>query len=262
MIIYPLKSSIAFNILGLNIHYYGIILAFAIFLGITLIYKFLKSCDNSDYANVFIDNCSYIVLFAIIGARMFYVLGNFSYYKAHINEIIMINHGGISIFGAILFGILAIYLISKINKISCLTLLDVSAVVMPLCQAIGRWGNYFNQEAYGAPTNSFIKLYVDYSHRFIQFKNIEYYHPAFLYESILDFILFLVLFYFFKKNKNKKLKSSAFVCIYLMAYSVIRIFVESIRIDSILNVGSVPVAIIISAMTFLISAIALIKLNK
>ena len=66
MIIYPLKSSIAFNILGLNIHYYGIILAFAIFLGITLIYKFLKSYNNSDYANIFIDNCSYIVLFAII----------------------------------------------------------------------------------------------------------------------------------------------------------------------------------------------------
>ena len=172
----------------------------------------------------------------------------------------MINHGGLSIFGAILAGIISIYVLSKTKKFNFTEHVDVIAVVFPLCQAIGRFGNYFNQEAYGAPCNSFIKLFVDKEYRYAQYSNIEYYHPTFLYESMLDIIIFLILFFSLFKFKN--LKTGTITALYLVFYSFVRYFIEGIRIDSVLNVGNYPIAQIFSILIFVIGLISLILINK
>lgn len=257
-IIYPLKSSIAFYIFNYPIHWYGIIISFAILVGIVSAYFTVKNKYSYEHALKFLDFSPMIILYSILGARIFYVLGDFGFYLKNPAEIIMLNHGGLSLWGAILFGIISLFLYSKHLKIDFLKNLDMFALFMPLCQAIGRWGNYFNQEAYGYPSNSFAKLFVDSSHRFDNYLNVEFYHPAFLYEMALDFILFLMLFFLFK---NKTLKDGTITCLYLIFYGLIRIFMEQIRIDSVCYVFNLPIASLISFFAIIIALISLIVIN-
>ena len=261
IVLYPPLSQNAFHIFNLTVRWYGIILSFAIFAGIVLSALLIKKfISHKDY-ELYLDIMPVVVISAILGARIFYVLGNFSYYLTSPNEIFLINHGGVSIYGAIIFGLLAIYLYSKKYKFNLPKYLDIIALTMPLCQSIGRWGNFFNQEAYGAAYNGFLKMYISEQFRYPQYKNIEFYHPAFLYESILDLILFFILFFIFFKFKN--IKSGSILYLYLILYASIRIIVESIRIDSTLYIANIPVATLISIIIFFISfSLLLVKSIK
>jgi len=260
MILKAFTSPIAFNLFGFQIYWYGIIMAIAIFTGIALTSYLLKRYVSDKDHTLFTDFAAYIVLFAVLGARLFYVIGSWEFYYNNPNEIFLINHGGLSIYGAIIFGIIAIFSLSKIYKFNMLKYCDVIATVFPLCQSIGRWGNFFNQEAYGRPYNGFLQLYIDEMHRKTNFQNIEYYHPAFLYESILDLALFILLIFIFLKCKN--IKQGTIFLIYLFLYSIIRIIVESIRIDSVCFVFNIPVAMFISIITAVISAFILFIIYK
>ncbi|MBR1616975.1 prolipoprotein diacylglyceryl transferase [bacterium] len=244
MILYAPQNPVAFNILGFDVRWYGLIMTCAIFVGIFLGYQIIKRKFSQNEANIFIDIAPYVVILSIIGARLFYVIGAFGYYMEHPLDIIMLNHGGLSLWGSVLFGILSIYFISIKYKFNFLKYLDVFSLVMPLCQSIGRWGNFINQEAYGKPTNSFIMLFVEPKYRQGNLMDVEYYHPAFLYESILDFCLFLILFFVFLKFKD--LKYGYMTSFYLVSYGSIRLITESIRQDSILNVFNMPIATILS----------------
>lgn len=124
-----------------------------------------------------------------------------------------------------------------------------------LAQSIGRWGNFFNSEAFGTPTNLPWKLYISPIHRPLEYVNFEYFHPTFLYESILDFLIFLILILSFKKLSDK---SGSLACICLILYSLVRIFVESFRIDSTLYINGYPIAQIVSAITIILSSIFLV----
>lgn len=235
-------------------------MALSFFIGILFAYfLFKKKCDIKT-ADKFIDYSPFIILISIIGARLFYVIGNFNFYANNLSEIIKINHGGLSIFGAIIFGLISLYIFSKINKFDFLCHCDILAVIFPLCQAFGRLGNYFNQEAFGSNCNTFVKLYVDSAFRPIHLKQYEYFHPTFLYESALNLILFFALLFIFFKFKN--LKKGTIFCFYLIFYSIIRFFVESIRIDSILNIAGMPIAQVISIIIFCFGLILLILINK
>lgn len=235
------KNSIAFYLFNFPVRFYGITMGFAIIVGFIFSYYFLKKKYSQSEADKFVDYSPFLILFSILGARLFYVVGLYRYYLYNPFEIIMINHGGISIWGAIIFGILSLIVLSKIFKFNLINHMSVIALILPICQAIGRWGNYFNQEAFGRPSNTFIKLYVTSSSRPQEFSNIEYFHPTFLYESILNIIAFLILFTFFRNSKG-----TVIVSIYLILYSIIRIIIENIRIDSIYNIFNIPIAIIIS----------------
>lgn len=259
IILTPPNSPILFNIFNLQIRYYGVIMAFSIFCGIFLSYFLIKKRLSNTLAESFLDDIPYVIFFAILGARLFYVIGEWEYYVKNPIETILLNHGGLSIWGAILFGIISALVVFRNQKDNLYKYLDIFALVMPLCQAIGRWGNFFNQEAYGRPTNYFIKLYVDYKYRYEDFADISYYHPAFLYESVLNFALFVFLIVVFFRYKNKKIKDCTVFYLYLIFYSIIRIFVESIRIDSILYIDSVPVAQVISFIVLIIAVIGIIK---
>ena len=234
----------------------------AILVGVIVANKIIaKKYSNTD-SEFFFDSLIYVLLASIFGARAFYVVGNLNFYLQNKSEIFMINHGGLSIFGAIFFGILALTIYSKMKKKEVLKYLDIYALVMPLAQSIGRFGNYFNQEAFGAPIiNNFpVKLFVSEFFRPVQFKNFEFFHPTFLYESALDLVLFLLLITFFFK-KEKIFKGEIFL-LYLIFYSIIRFFIEGIRIDSVLNVYSMPVVRIICVFVFVISLILFFILKK
>ncbi len=258
-VIFPPKSPVAFNFFDIPIYWYGIIMTASIFIGLIISYILILKKYSKNEAENFLDFIPFVIIFAIIGARIFYVFGNLDFYLNRPYEIIMINHGGLSIWGGLFFGILSFIFFSKKYKLNSLKLFDVLALTMPFCQAIGRWGNYFNQEAYGKPVNSFIKLFVDLKHRNAELLSTQFYHPAFLYESLLNLVLFFLLLIIFLKNKN--LKNGTIFYLYLIFYSIIRMFVESFRIDSVLYVNNFPIASVISFVVLIIAIILLIK-NK
>ena len=258
-VIYPPTSPIAFEIFNFSIRWYGIILAFSIFTGVILGYFLFLKKEGKKAAEVFLDSIFHVVVFSIIGARIFYIIGDFNFYSNHPKEMILINHGGLSIYGAIIFGILTLIIYLSLKKENIYRYLDFFALLMPLCQAIGRWGNYFNQEAFGKPSLSFLKLFVDYTQRPLAYANYEYFHPTFLYESVLNFILFLILILLFLK---KDLKNGIIFSLYLIFYSIIRIIIESIRIDSVMNISSIPIATILSIAILLFGLLNLFFIFK
>lgn len=236
-------GEIAFSIFNFPVYYYGIILAFAIFTGVYTAYLLYKKYyDTAKAANI-IDFSPFIILIGIVGARLYYCLVNLPYYISRPLEIFYIRQGGLSIHGMIIAGLISLYFFAKKYKMSFLKLIDVFLCGTALAQSVGRWGNFFNSEAFGTPTNLPWKLYIPVSHRPVEFINFEYFHPAFLYESILDFLIFIFLLSFFKKF-SKKPGTSA--CIYLILYSIVRIIVEQCRIDSVLNIEGLPIAQIVS----------------
>jgi phosphatidylglycerol:prolipoprotein diacylglycerol transferase len=245
-------SEIAIQIFNFPVYYYGIILAFAILTGVYVAdFLYRKYYDKVSYIFDFIP---YVIIFGIIGARLYYCLVNFSYYKIHLTEVFNIRQGGLSIHGMIIFGILALWIFSKKYKIQIFKLLDSFLCATALAQSIGRWGNFFNSEAFGAPTNLPWKLYIPVSHRPLEYINFDYFHPTFLYESILDFLIFITLLALFKKYSKTPGKITA---LYLILYSLVRIFVEHFRIDSILNVFNIPIAQVMSFILLFIGIILL-----
>ena len=266
LILYPVKSQIAFSVFNYPVRFYGIFMTVAILVGVLVANKVIVKKYSTEESEFFIDSLIYVLIASIFGARAFYVLGNLDFYLQNKSEIFMINHGGLSIFGAIFFGILSLIIYSKIRKKEVLKYLDIYALVMPLAQSIGRFGNYFNQEAFGSPiVNNFpIKLFVEENFRPLGFKNFEFFHPTFLYESALDLILFIFLISFFLKKvfkEGKTFKGEIFF-LYLIFYSIIRFFIEGIRIDSVLNIFSMPVVQVICVFVFLISLILFFILKK
>ena len=251
-------SQIICTVFGLNIYYYGVILALAIVFGV-----FISEYFGNKYFRLkketIIDMSPYVIIFGIIGARLYYCLLNFGFYFRFPTEILAVRHGGISIHGAILGGVIGLLIFSIRHKLSALKLADVSVLGLSIAQAIGRWGNFFNSEAYGYPTNLPWKLYIAPQYRQIPYENYQYFHPTFLYESILDLLIFVFLYVMVRKNLNTK--DGNLALIYLVLYSIIRIFVEYLRIDSVLYIKGIPVAIIVSVGIILVSSVILLIRN-
>ncbi len=254
------KTPIIFSIFNYQVHWYGIILVIAISVGLSFTYYLIKKNINKTEAEDFLDFSPLLIISSLVGARLFYIIGSFEFYKNNPKEIFLINHGGISIWGAIIFGIFAFYLYLKKKKYNISEYFDFIALAMPISQAIGRWGNFFNQEAYGKPTNSFIKLYIGNNHRYSEYYDIDFYHPTFLYESVLNIVLFVALLFIFSKFKN--LKKGTIFYLYLIFYGIIRIFVEHFRIDSVLYVDNFPIAQVISFFVIIFAGFGLLNINK
>lgn len=252
-------SQIICTVFGVHIYYYGVILALAIMAG-TLISEYISEKFYKLKKDTIIDLAPYLVIFGIIGARLYYCLLNYDFYLRFPTEILAIRHGGISIHGAIVGGLIGLIIFAKRHNISIFKLCDISAIGLTLAQAIGRWGNFFNSEAFGRPTELPWKLFIAPQYRPIPYHDYEFFHPTFLYESIMNFILFVILF-FIAKNQIQK-KEGNIALIYLIAYSVIRIFVEHLRIDSVRYIHGFPVAIIVSVGIIILATIALVFNNS
>lgn len=254
-------SQIICTIFGVHIYFYGVILAFAIVVG-TFVSDYIGTKFFNLKKETMIDLSPYLVMFGIIGARLYYCLLNYDFYLRFPTEILAVRHGGISIHGAIIGGLIGLYIFSKRHKTSPKTLCDVSVIGLVLAQSIGRWGNFFNSEAFGYPTMLPWKLYIAPQYRPIPFTDYEYFHPTFLYESVLDFGIFLLLFFAVNKRFQFTQKSGNIALSYLILYSLVRIFVEHFRIDSVCYIHGVPVAMAVSACIIVLSTLALIFNNR
>ena len=247
-------GAIVFQIGSLSVRWYGILMAVAFLICYYLAEKLIvrNDLDLNHFGNLIF----LVLIFSIVFARLYFVLLNWEYFQNHLDEIPKIWYGGQSIHGGILGCILAAYLYSKASKISFYKYIDVIVVMAPLGQAIGRWGNFFNNEAFGKPIHSgLLKLYIPKEFRPDAYIHNDYFHPTFLYESILDLAIFIYLFKMFPQWKNEPGKT---FWVYLLCYSVVRFLVEFLRTDSIYFYGVFSYAHVVSILLILISSFALI----
>ncbi len=229
----------------LIIRWYGLLIASAVLIGVSLS-QYLAKRRNVD-PNLLGDLVIWLVIGAIPAARLYYVLFEWKQYSQHPEQIIAIWNGGIAIHGAIIGGTLAAIIFSRIQKISFWQLADLVAPSLILGQAIGRWGNFFNSEAFGDPTDLPWKLYIPQQRRPLNFINFEYFHPTFLYESLWNLmVLGLLLTLFFRGLKGKpRLKVGTLALVYMVAYSLGRVWIEGLRTDSLM-IGPLRIAQIVS----------------
>ena len=230
---------IAFNIFGLTIRWYGIFISIGMMVGI-LLADFtcrLKSVNYDEFLNIVL--ISFPV--AIIGARAYYVIFEFNQYKDNLIEVFYIRQGGLAIHGGIIFGMIAALIYTRCKKENLLEFADVAAPSIIIAQAIGRWGNFFNSEAHGGPvTGGFISKFPNFIQKGMLIDG-TYYHPTFLYESIWNVIVCLLLIYLLTKT----IKFGTVFFSYIGLYSLGRFFIEGLRTDSLMF-GGIRVAQLIS----------------
>ncbi len=249
---------IMFSLFGIEIHWYSILILIGIIIGLIILEKEAKKFK---YPKELIFNiCFWAIIFGIIGARIYYVIFNFSYYQNNLLEIFAIWNGGLAIHGGIIAGVITVIFFAKKYHLNFLKLLDMAAPSLILAQAIGRWGNFFNGEAHGIAV-SLSKLQDLLVPNFIiEGMNIGgiYYLPTFYFESLwclLGFIILIII------RKMKYIKIGATTSIYLMWYSFGRFFIEAWRTDSLM-IGGFKVAQIISVMLFITGLVYLIYLSR
>jgi phosphatidylglycerol:prolipoprotein diacylglycerol transferase len=201
-------------------------------------------------------NCAlYCFLGGVIGARIYYVSLKADYFARHLLEIPATWLGGLSIHGGLVGATIAGALYCRNEKLKFWSMCDLLATVMPLAQAIGRWGNFFNSELYGLPVpDSFpVKLFIAPDYRLSIYRNASFYHPTFLYESVLDAALFVLLLKLVLP-RAKNYPGLTFMT-YLSGYSIIRLIVEPIRVDSFASVGGIQSPIIASIVMLIVALI-------
>lgn len=241
----------------IQIYWYSIMILVGIILSAIVMLKECKrfNIDNDFMLNLFF----YIIPIAIIGARIYFVIFNIDYYSNNFIEIFRIWEGGLAIHGGIIAGLFFIVYYCKKHKQNIWKILDIAVVGLIIGQIIGRWGNFFNQEAYGSVTTlSYLKS-LHLPTFIINGMNINgmYYHPTFLYESILNFIGLVILLIIRRKN----IKVGQLSSIYLIWYGAVRFFIEILRQDSLM-LGNIKVAQLISILMVMIGITIFIKKAK
>lgn len=243
-------SPFAFSIGGLTVRWYGLIIAIGLCLAVAYGCKVAKRFDIT--ADKLL-NCVIVgTITGIIGARLYYVLFSWDMYKDDLMGIFRINEGGLAIYGGIIGALIGGLIVAKITKMNIAGLLDVAALGFLIGQGIGRWGNFFNQEAYGTATDLPWRMVSEGT-------NMVGVHPCFLYESIWCLLGF-VLLHFFSKSKFRKYYGQVGL-IYLVWYGFERMFVEGLRTDSLYTpILGLRVSQVLSFVLFGAGIIALIIL--
>ncbi|MBE5959403.1 MAG: prolipoprotein diacylglyceryl transferase [Lachnospiraceae bacterium] len=257
------------------IAYYGMIIALGILSGIMIVcFQAKRTGQNVD---TYLDFAVYIIVSCIIGARIYYVVFQWDYYKDHISEIINLREGGLAIYGAVIVGVIGAYIYGKVKKVNYALLGDTAIVGLVTGQIIGRWGNFFNREAFGGvakDSNPFaMRLYFDdyfsiydvpkavldgmekmtgKTAEVLGYVQVE---PTFLYESCCNIIVLAILMFMTKRKKF----DGQIVLLYLMGYGTVRFFVEGLRTDQLMMpVLNYPVSRLLSAILVVVSLIVMI----
>ena len=246
-------QAIAFNIGPLTVRWYGLFIVLGILAGffIALYLAKKKQVDTDHFYNLFF----YFIIFGLVAGRFAHVLSEWAYYKDHLADVYKIWQGGTAFFGVLIGCLLTLIIYCKIKKISFWLLSDILAVAAPLAQAIGRWGNYFNQEIVGQPTNLAWGLPIDFGKRPIGYEAYQYFHPVFLYESMADIIIFIILFFFI--SRKKYFKQGDTILIYFILYSLARFSFDFLRAEAV-NIGPLVWTQWVSIILIVVSLVILI----
>lgn len=250
------------SVFGFDIAYYGITIAIAMIVGISIaLHEAKRTGQNQD---TYLDLLMLTMLTSVVGARIYYVIFSWDNYKDNLGEILNIRNGGLAIYGGIIAGAITVFIYSKITKMKFLQIADTVCMGLVAGQIIGRWGNFFNREAFGEYTNNLLAMQLPVSavrkneitsamwNHVVTIGGVEYIqvHPTFLYEGLWSFMVLLFLFWF---RKRKKFEGELFFC-YLVGYGAGRFWIESLRTDQLLLPGiHVPVSQMLSAVLVVVS---------
>lgn len=237
-----------FELFGLTIAFYGLIIAIGMLLGFTLTNH--ESNRLGYPKDIWWDFAVPAILFSILGARLYYVIFSWDYYGKHLDQLFNIRAGGLAIYGGVIGGFLTLVVFCKIRKVNLWKMADVAVLGLLVGQIIGRWGNFMNREAFGGYTDGLFAMQLpieavrksdisaDLAAHIVDGANYIQVHPTFLYESALNLVLLLVLWFY---RKHKKFDGDMML-IYLGGYGIIRFFVEGLRTDQ-LQIGSTGIAV-------------------
>jgi phosphatidylglycerol:prolipoprotein diacylglycerol transferase len=229
--VFTSPGPLVFQLGPVSLRWYGLLIALAVLLGLALATRLarLRGMDPS----LIVDLLPLLVLGAVIGARLYYVVLEWRQYQQDWWSALAIWRGGIAIHGALIGGTLALILFCRARRQAFWPLLDVLVPAVALGQAIGRWGNFFNSEAFGLPTDLPWRLTIPVPNRPPEFLAQSTFHPTFLYESLWNLGVCLLLLVLFRQGRRGALRlpAGALSCVYLMAYSSGRVWIEGLRLD-------------------------------
>jgi phosphatidylglycerol---prolipoprotein diacylglyceryl transferase len=236
-------GAIALHVGPLTLRWYGILIASSMALGLWLAHRDARrrGLDPEPLLRA----AELALLGGLVGARLYYVAFNLDYYTQLPAKIFAVWEGGLAIHGGVIGGIVLGGGYAWWRKLPVLRYLDISAPSLALGQAIGRWGNFFNEEAFGTPTDLPWKLYIPPSHRPVEYAQSEFFHPTFLYESLWDAVVFGLLVWVFRDRVARA--PGALFLTYLGLYSAGRFFTEGLRTDALMA-GTIRVAQLVSVV--------------
>ena len=237
----------SFSIGPLDVHFYGVIIAVGLMLAV--VYGMRQQKAFGFRGDDILDGVLWIVPFAILCARLYYCVFEWEHYKDDPISILYIWEGGLAIYGGVIGATIGIIVYSKIKKLSLGALLDLVSLGFLIGQSIGRWGNFMNREAFGAATDSFLRMGLLNSYT----GTVEYYHPTFLYESLWNAIGFVALHFLSKKRQY----DGQIALGYVAWYGLGRAMIEGLRMDS-LYIGQFRVSQLLAAGSCAIAAVVLV----
>lgn len=262
-------SNVAFNIFGINVYWYGVIIGSGIMLALLLaIYEAKRTNQKPDD---YIDFTMIAIVVCVICARLYYVIFSWDYYSQHISEVFAIRNGGLAIYGGIIGGVITAFLFTKKKNLNFWLFADTAAPSLLLGQIIGRWGNFFNREAFGGYTDGlFAMRYIkdqvsnipqSVIDNIVTVNGVDYIQvqPTFLYESLWNLGVFIILMIL---KRNKKFDGQIFG-LYILGYAIGRVWIEGLRTDQlILGHTGIAVSQLLSAVLIFVGISILYIRNK
>jgi len=240
----------------LNIHWYSSLIVLAMVLGLILVFRLAtrRGMEREKLENLIF----YLIIISFVGARLYHIFSEFPYYLKNPLAVFKVWEGGLGIYGAIVAGLLFLLWFCRKYKMDFFSLVDILAPALILGQAIGRWGNYFNQEVFGLPTDLPWGIFIDVGRRPAEFFSYSHFHPTFLYESVWNLFVFLLLLLIIKK----RFPAGKVFASYLISYSFGRFCLEFLRTDSQPTLFGLRLAQIVSILMFVAGWVMLIKKRK
>ena len=256
-----LKSSI--SVFGFRIAFYGIIIGIGMLAGLWIAQSDAKRRGQDP--ELYLDFALYAIICSIIGARLYYVIFEWDYYKNNLLQIFNLRAGGLAIYGGVIAGAITMIVYTRMKKVSFFSMADTGVLGLVTGQIIGRWGNFFNCEAFGGYTDSLLAMRIRLAlvhdnmlnadvlnHRIVE-NGVEYIqvHPTFFYESCWNLCLLLFMLWFRRYKKY----DGQMLWIYLLGYGIGRFWIESLRTDQLILFGTgLPVSQALSLVLILVAA--------
>lgn len=259
----------SFTVFGIEIAYYGVIIALGMLAGALVAYREAKKTGQK--VDDYIDFTLYTLIAAIIGARIYYVIFEWDYYSAHPLEIFNLRAGGLAIYGGVIASVLTLFIFTKVKKLKFWLMADTAVQGLIIGQIIGRWGNFFNREAFGGYTDSLFAMQLPVSEakgitqelieHLVTIDGVSYVqvHPTFLYEGTWNLLLFIGICLY---KRHKKFDGEIFA-IYLMGYGVGRFIIEGLRTDQLVikALGGIAASQVLSII-LIVLAVAFVIYNR